>query len=252
MSNLINGFEKKVVAKIVDKILSCDKNERRNYLLKLVSFSEEIAGSLFQKDSYEDAKKLILAPDGKWFNYVESLIAEIDHNVLRTTALNLGFEAAYLGTSAVHAKRKEYGFNVPWVILLDPTSACNMRCKGCWAAKYGHNLSLSYETMDRVITEAKELGIRFFIYTGGEPLLRRDDILRLCAEHDDCYFLAFTNGTLVTENFCQEMLEVGNLSLALSLEGFEKDNDARRGRGVNVNEKVYHLTLNLFTTLTAN
>ena len=37
MSNLINGFEKKVVAKIVDKILSCDKNERRNYLLKLVS-----------------------------------------------------------------------------------------------------------------------------------------------------------------------------------------------------------------------
>ena len=231
MSNLINGFEKKVVAKIVDKILSCDKNERRNCLLKLVSFSEQIAGSLFQKDSYEDAKKLILAPDGKWFNYVESLIAEIDHNVLRTTALNLGFEAAYLGTSAVHAKRKEYGFNVPWVILLDPTSACNMRCKGCWAAKYGHNLSLSYETMDRVITEAKELGIRFFIYTGGEPLLRRDDILRLCAEHDDCYFLAFTNGTLVTENFCQEMLEVGNLSLALSLEGFEKDNDARRGRG---------------------
>ena len=68
MSNLINGFEKKVVAKIVDKILSCDKNERRNYLLKLVSFSEEIAGSLFQKDSYEDAKKLILAPDVKWFN----------------------------------------------------------------------------------------------------------------------------------------------------------------------------------------
>ena len=68
MSNLINGFEKKVVAKIVDKILSCYKNERRNYLLKLVSFSEEIAGSLFQKDSSEDAKKLILAPDGKWFN----------------------------------------------------------------------------------------------------------------------------------------------------------------------------------------
>ena len=48
MSNLINGFEKKVVAKIIDKILSCDKNERRNYLLKLVSFSEQIAGSLFQ------------------------------------------------------------------------------------------------------------------------------------------------------------------------------------------------------------
>lgn len=39
--------------------------------------------------------------------------------------------------------------------------------------------------------------------------------------HPDCAFLAFTNGTLIDEEFCQDMLEVKNFVPAISLEGFE-------------------------------
>ena len=46
------------------------------------------------------------------------------------------------------------------------------------------------------------------------------------------------NGTLVDEAFCEQMKEVGNLSLSISLEGFEEVNDLRRGAGVY--EKVLH------------
>lgn len=51
---------------------------------------------------------------------------------------------------------------------MDPTSTCNMRCKGCWAAEYGHNQNLTFEEMDRVLTEAKELGTHACLFTGGE------------------------------------------------------------------------------------
>ena len=51
---------------------------------------------------------------------------------------------------------------------MDPTSACNMRCKGCWAAEYGHNQNLTFEEMDRVLTETKELGTHACLFTGGE------------------------------------------------------------------------------------
>ena len=50
--------------------------------------------------------------------------------------------------------------------------------------------------------------------------------------HPDCEFLAFTNGTLIDEAFCQEMLRVKNFVPAISLEGFEEANDGRRGSGV--------------------
>ena len=157
---------------------------------------------------------------------------EIDPHVIKQTALNLGFEAAFHGTKTIRSMRKVHQCNIPWLILMDPTSACNLHCTGCWAAEYGHKLNLTYEEMDSSITQGKELGIYFYMYTGGEPLVRKKDIIRLCEKHYDCEFHAFTNGTLVDDEFCEEMRRVGNLSLSISLEGFEEVNDMRRGEGV--------------------
>ena len=73
--------------------------------------------------------------------------------------------------------------NIPWAILLDPTSACNLHCTGCWAAEYGNRLNLSYEDIDSIIEQGKELGVYMYIYTGGEPLVRKDDLIKLCEKH---------------------------------------------------------------------
>lgn len=80
--------------------------------------------------------------------------------------------------------------------------------------------------------QGKELGIYMYIYTGGEPMVRKKDLITLCERHPDCEFLSFTNGTLIDEAFCQEMLRVKNFVPAISLEGFEQANDGRRGKGV--------------------
>ena len=164
--------------------------------------------------------------------YLNRALDEIEPHVVKQTALNLGFEAAFHGTKMIRSMREVHQCNIPWLILMDPTSACNLHCTGCWAAEYGHKLNLTYEEMDSIITQGKELGIYFYMYTGGEPLVRKKDIIRLCEKHYDCEFHAFTNGTLVDDEFCEEMRRVGNLSLSISLEGFEEVNDMRRGEGV--------------------
>ena len=71
-----------------------------------------------------------------------------------------------------------------------------------------------------------------YIYTGGEPLVRKRDLIALCNKHSDCQFLSFTNGTLIDEEFADEMLRVKNFIPAISLEGFEEATDGRRGNGV--------------------
>ena len=77
-----------------------------------------------------------------------------------------------------------------------------------------------------------------YIYTCGEPLVRKKDLIKLCEKHSDCVFLCFTNATLIDEDFANEMLRVGNLVPAISLEGFEEATDDRRGNGVY--QKVIH------------
>ena len=86
--------------------------------------------------------------------------------------------------------------------------------------------------MDKVVTQGKELGVYLYMFTGGEPLVRKADLVKLCEKHSDCAFLAFTNGTLVDEAFCADLKRIGNLYLAISLEGFSEVNDLRRGTGV--------------------
>ena len=78
------------------------------------------------------------------------MIDELDPYVIRQTALNLGYEAAFYGTKTIREMRKKYDCNIPWLILMDPTSACNLHCTGCWAAEYGNRLNLTYNDLDSV------------------------------------------------------------------------------------------------------
>ena len=86
--------------------------------------------------------------------------------------------------------------------------------------------------IDDIIRQGKELGVYMYIYTGGEPLVRRKDLMQICEKHNDCVFLSFTNGTLIDDAFAEEMLRVRNFIPAISLEGFEEATDSRRGTGV--------------------
>lgn len=70
-----------------------------------------------------------------------------------------------------------------------------------------------------------------YLYTGGEPTIRRADLMRLCRENPDCVFMSFTNGTLIDDSFADEIGEVGNFLPAFSIEGYEEENDFRRGEG---------------------
>lgn len=128
---------------------------------------------------------------------------------------------------------------------MDPTTACNLRCIGCWAADYGKALSMSYEELSDIIRQGKELGIYMYLFSGGEPLTRKKDIIKLCEEHSDCQFLAFTNGTLIDSDFARDMLRVKNFVPAISVEGFEAATDARRGEG------TYRAVMSAMATLKA-
>lgn len=201
-----------------------------NNMLKLMDWADKFAG-----DEFVPQRKLIREvmenPEHPYHNYILHIIHDIDPEVMKTTAVNFFINAAMMGWPKQEANRKKYNCNIPWTILMDPTSACNLHCTGCWAAEYGNKLNLTYDEIDSIIQQGKELGIYMYIYTGGEPLVRKKDLIRICEKHNDCIFLCFTNSTLIDEEFADEMLRVKNFIPAISLEGDEASTDARRGKG---------------------
>ncbi len=232
MSNIGHSAARMAASKTIDIALkNIDKN-REEEVVKLIDFMAKYMSDEKMDVDYEKAKAIISDKNNALNKYMNRILDEVDPKVLKTMALNLGFEAFMHGTKTIRKMREKYQCNVPWLILMDPTSACNLHCTGCWAAEYGNKLNLTLEEMDSVVTQGKELGVYFYMFTGGEPLVRKADLIKLCEKHNDCAFLSFTNGTLVDEAFCQELKRVGNLYLAISLEGFSEVNDLRRGKGV--------------------
>lgn len=170
-------------------------------------------------------------PDNVWHKYLMSLWRDVDNDILKTIFENFGLNASFFGYRQQRENEEKYNCNIPWAILMDPTSARNLHCTGCWAAEYGNKLNLTYEEMDSIVKQANELSCYFFLFSGGEPLVRKADIIRLCEAHKDCQFTAFTNATLIDEAFADEMLRVKNFIPAISVEGFEEATDFRRGTG---------------------
>lgn len=162
---------------------------------------------------------------------IERIMTEMDVGFAETLLSNFFLNASIDGWKKQDEIREKYNCNVPWAILLDPTSACNLHCKGCWAAEYGNKLNLSYDEIDDIIRQGKAMGTYFYIYTGGEPLVRKKDIIKLCEKHNDAIFMCFTNATLIDEEFAQAMLRVKNFVPVISVEGFEEATDSRRGNG---------------------
>jgi MoaA/NifB/PqqE/SkfB family radical SAM enzyme len=215
----------------IDLMLKSVRKNPEKGINQILDLTGKFAGDVFSKEQLAAAKEYLSNPENKWTQYIYRIVDEIDPHVLKMSALNMGFEAFLNGTKTIRKNRERYHCNIPWLILFDPTSACNLHCTGCWAAEYGNRCNLTFEEMDKLITESKKLGVYFYMLTGGEPLVRKNDIIRLCEKHNDCEFNVYTNSTLIDEDFCKECVRVGNISFSLSIEGSPETNDGRRGIG---------------------
>jgi MoaA/NifB/PqqE/SkfB family radical SAM enzyme len=127
---------------------------------------------------------------------------------------------------------KEQDVPVPPIIIFSITNECNLKCEGCYA-KALHNTSeeeLNDKELDRIVSEASDLGVSFFVVAGGEPFMRQA-LLDITEKYPEMIFLVFTNGLLIDDFILKRLTGQKNVIPLVSLEGFEKETDSRRGEG---------------------
>lgn len=235
MNSVQHNIERAAAGKIID--VAIRRLGRKDDAGKRLSYKHVIdfVSKFWKEDKYKDrfdaARAQIDDPDSRWPNFISRILDESDPHVLKTFLLNVGYEMLLRGTKEAHENREKYDCNIPTLIIFDPTSACNMHCEGCWSGTYGHKDNLTFEEMDRIMTQGKELGVHLFLMTGGEPMVRKKDVFRLAEKHPDCEIGIFTNSTLIDEDVCKKVAELGNIAFLLSVEGSAETNDARRGDG---------------------
>jgi len=154
----------------------------------------------------------------------------VAHNLVRSILIEQG------DRNAADRFYAQHGAYPPGFLTISPGKACNLHCTGCYADAGPGAGRLDWAVFDRIVSEARGLwGARFFVISGGEPLAYRSQgkgILEAAQKHADCYFLMYTNGTLIDDQVAWRLAELGNLTPAISVEGWRERTDARRGPGV--------------------
>lgn len=135
-----------------------------------------------------------------------------------------------VGTNKRKAFAQNGGFYPPGFFVISPSMKCNLKCYGCYAGYYDKRAELTFEEIDSVLNQAKEMGIYFCVVSGGEPMFH-PRIMDIFQKHNDVIFQMYTNGSLINEATCRRLAEVGNVIPAISIEGYQGETDERRGKG---------------------
>ena len=127
---------------------------------------------------------------------------------------------------------KSQGTTVPPIIIFSVTDRCNLACAGCYAQSFRAPTEgeLEAAALRRVVREARDLGVSFFVIAGGEPLLR-PELGGIMADFPEIIFFVFTNGLLMDEGWLGRLRRHTNIVPLLSFEGDRTMTDGRRGAG---------------------
>ncbi len=175
--------------------------------------------------------------------YMSRTVENIVNHTIRSTLKNpkeTAFLMKYMFTAKKAAAKRQRsekaGLHIPPFLIASITKSCNLRCSGCYARELHfcsdgvRNSQLTWERWEEVFGEAEDLGISFILLAGGEPLMRRDVVVK-AADRKNIIFPIFTNGLLIDDFYIDLFKKNRNLLPVLSIEGYQEETDQRRGQG---------------------
>ncbi len=110
------------------------------------------------------------------------------------------------------------------------TNRCNLACKHCYS--YADPNSEDYLSTEDIISTIPELikgGIKFVIFSGGEPLIRKD-IFEISSAMQEAGIITYlsTNGLYINDKNVDDIIKTFNY-IGISIDGIEKIHDDFRG-----------------------
>lgn len=162
-----------------------------------------------------------------YLRFAKRLLLETDKRLLWKLAWIAGFRG--IRSVQKHKSRLKRGNFFPPFLYVSIINSCNLRCQGCWVDVAAPQQKIELDGLNRIITEAKEMGNSFFGILGGEPFMH-PQLLELLGQHPDCYFQVFTNGHFIDASVARRLRQLGNVTPLISVEGNEIVSDQRRGR----------------------
>jgi len=119
------------------------------------------------------------------------------------------------------------------IVVWNCTRQCNLRCIHCYASAGSRKSRTEMDTTagKAFIRDIADFGVPVLLFSGGEPLMRKDLFeLANFAREQGLRLAISTNGTLISEATARKISEGGFAEVGISLDGTGSINDHFRGK----------------------
>jgi MoaA/NifB/PqqE/SkfB family radical SAM enzyme len=116
------------------------------------------------------------------------------------------------------------------ILIWNFTNRCNLSCLHCYSkASLDEKDTLTTKKILKTIKELKRAGIKFVIFSGGEPLTRKD-IFEIAASFKDEKIMTYlsTNGLYINPGNVKKIIDTFGY-IGISIDGDERIHDRFRG-----------------------
>lgn len=225
-----NYIKNQAKIKIIKNIILGLSDASDENLVRVANLIEKLSYDKPTLDVIKAVKKLIIEKHPTIY-FIRRILKEIDPNCRDKFVENLIIHGLIINQEK-RIKEEGLGGSTPISVLISPTMRCNLKCIGCYAGNYDKKDDLPYEIFDSIVSQGNEIGVAIYTILGGEPLVVKDELFKICRKYNHSYFQFYTNGCLINEDVAKELAELGNIMPVISIEGYSKETDGRRGKGV--------------------
>ena len=187
-------------------------------LPRLMEWLDKYAGERLSPPYQALFHQVMTDPDNNWHQLIRSMYTDIDNSILKKIFENFIIHGHLLDWPAKKEDGQLSQDQAPWSVIIDPSFPCTMDCTGCGASIFGVRPSMEFDSLDEQLEARKARGCHLFIFSGGNPLARQEEIIALCNKHTDCVFAVFTPPTSITPSLCEDLLRVRNLFPAIQVD----------------------------------
>lgn len=190
----------KMIETAINKGIRDIENNPKRGIRNLVDLANHFASGPFQKDLLELMQSMLANLDSPYYDIVQDLIDNVDHDTLKTFGINLGYNSWTYGARKISEHKKTYDFDIPWTIIFD--------------FKEKNENKLDVEEITDVIQQGKEMGIYSYIFFVNDI----NDFLTITKETKDnldCAFIIHIPSNIITEESIFEIKSYENTAFAI-------------------------------------
>lgn len=191
----------------VDKGINDIERDCNRSLRKLVDLGAHFSSSRFQKEFFLYTQQLLRNEQSPCYSLIKRIVADCDHETVKRFGINLGYNSWTRGARTIRALEGRLGFNIPWEITLQTSG------------KDGSQLS--FDRLDAIVQEGRELGIFTYILGGAQVL--DISLTLLFSRYTDCAFFLLLPPGAINDASLAQISDCRNLMVCLNTEeeGFE-------------------------------